>query len=66
MSWVAFDVATLTTLLGNSKFPMVSQCRGIEIQCCRLISMSRHSLLMPLLLPYCIDVATLLIVHFSC
>ena len=27
MSWVAFDVATLTTLLGNSQFPVISQCR---------------------------------------
>ena len=27
MSWVAFDVATLKTFLGNSQFPMISQCR---------------------------------------
>ena len=26
MSWVAFDVLTLTTLLGNSQFPGISQC----------------------------------------
>ena len=26
MSWVAVDVATLTTLLGNSQFPVISQC----------------------------------------
>ena len=27
MSWVAFDVAMLTTFLGNSQFPLISQCR---------------------------------------
>ena len=27
MSLVAFDVATLTTLLGNSQFPVISECR---------------------------------------
>ena len=27
MSWAVVDVATLTTLLGNSQFPMISQCR---------------------------------------
>ena len=27
MPWVAFDVATLTTLLGNSQFLVTSQCR---------------------------------------
>ena len=27
MSWVAFDVPTLKTLLDNSQFPVISQCR---------------------------------------
>ena len=27
ISWVAFDVATLTTFLGNSQFLVISQCR---------------------------------------
>ena len=27
MLWVAFDVMTLTTFLGNSQFPVISQCR---------------------------------------
>ena len=26
MSWVAVDVATLTTLLGHFQFPVISQC----------------------------------------
>ena len=29
MLWVAFDVATLTPLLGNSQFLVISQCRDI-------------------------------------
>ena len=27
MSWVSFNVTTLTTLVGNSQFPAISQCR---------------------------------------